>query len=207
MRFFPKRRKTLGEASTAKGAKERHWRRVPKVDLISTKESKHPGVILFRVFLGLVIIGVAYLVQAQYFEWQDTLDRTTVGSRDLDSVQSSISNKQGELDIIRGQVDQLKQQKGALDNVYQSVTSSRVNWGEALPAVFGTQVQGISFESVVAKPGGRLEISGKATDQRAIARFQTELRGVSRTLDLQSVAFKTGEESFEFVAEVKVRRE
>ena len=52
-----------------------------------------------------------------------------------------------------------------------------------------------------------MEIRGKATDQRAIARFQTELRGASRTLDLQNVAFNIGEESFEFVAEVKVRRE
>ena len=78
--------------------------------------------------------------------------------------------------------------------------AGRRDWATSLTALFGAEVPGITFDSVVSNPGGRIEVIGAAADESAVGRFQSHIRTLAQILEMQSIRLTRADASLSFTA-------
>ncbi len=192
---------------TASTASTQHWRNVPRVNLLAKPKDGYSNKTLLRVALVVIIVLGIYVSLSRYLQLQDFETRTRDANSQFASLQGTVSTKQDELNRLKEQVNQLRQQQDTVKQAYEALKSGKMNWGVALPAIFDNQVTGVALTGVTSKGADKLEIQGIASDQAAIAKFQSALVNMSSTLELQNMNVSLREGSYQFVAQVALKKE
>lgn len=195
-----------GAASGVEVPVERHWRRVPNINILPHRRGTPPEILMFRGILLAVLLLAAYLAQDQYRQNAVAAQTASATKGQLQNTQRQIAALQQELEPLRAQITQLQQERDTRKQGHQEILGDRMNWHAGLSALFGAQVPGISFEAVKVDPRGEVTLEGVATEQRAMAELHTRLRGLSPILDLQSVKWESGSATLAFTALFKARR-
>ena len=187
-------------------AQERHWRQVPKVNVLPARASVLQKTLVLRVLLALIIILGLYLVWDQMGSKSDLDDLVTQKSGQLRSLQRELGTKQQGLDAIQGQINQLRDQRAASEQAFQLITGDNLDWYGAFADLFEAESLGVIFLSVAADPAGKVSIQGQTTAEVPLASLPSQLSSISDVLDFQSFQSDPSSEPPTFSATFQVRQ-
>lgn len=193
-------------AATSDQEEARHWRRVPRINLLPAGAAAADRRTLIRgVLVAIVLIEVVYLF-LQYQGKVSDQAATELARARLQEVQRQVAAEQAVVDDLQGKVDEARKRVEAAQTGYDQVTAGQTSWYPGISALLAARIEGVQFASIVARPGGEIALEGEATDLGAMSRFQGRLRELSQTLRLQSISFESSSSALRFKATLKVVR-
>jgi hypothetical protein len=188
------------------GVQERYWRRVPKVDVLPSRQVKFSGSLVARGLLVLVLVIGVFLAQKEYRDRLDLDSAKEAKTAQLASLQRQLADKRQEVDPVRGEIAKLKGQLTGAEQAYRQATAGHIDWYVAIEALLlSTETSGVRFSSVTTKPGGDVTLVGQATDPLTVATLPKQLQDISNAIELQGIQWKPGSNPPEFTAVFKVR--
>lgn len=188
-------------------ARTEPWRQVPKINLLRSagerrgRISRSLRVGLFAVLLIEVLLaGIAYRnLSAVREDMRDARDILNAVGRQTEAISATVQNLHRRIDERKLALGEERQEKTEL-------SSSRVDWGASLMALFGAEVAPVAFNSVVVRPAaGEVDVTGVAQNISAIVAFQSEIKDASLLLDLQSMRWEESDSSLDLFATFKIR--
>ena len=185
---------------------DRHWRRVPKVDILPSRRATSPTVSILRAFFLVVLLGEAFFIQGWYREGVDAFRVAEETTTQLRAAELQLGDQQQSLDTLRGQLSQLQNRRSSREQEFQAVAAGHVDWSVVLSTLFEAEALGSRFLSVAGTPDGEVTLEGIATGPVAMRTLPTQLTGVSDVLDLQSIRWESGSDPPAFTAIFRVRR-
>ena len=208
---FPYMRRRL-ERSSANGflgvvpSHDRHWRRVPKVDILPSRRATSPTVSILRAIFLVVLLGEAFFIQGWYRERVDAVRVAEETTPQLQAAELQLSDQQQAVDALRNELSQLQNRRSSREEEYQAVAAAHIDWSVVLSTLFEAEAPGASFLSVFGNPDGEVTLEGIAIGPVAMSTLPTQLTGVSDVLDLQSLRWEPGSDPPAFTAIFRVRR-
>ena len=186
---------------------ERHWQRVPRINLLSPPRQFSARIILLRVLLVLAILLTGFLLQAWYLDKQDHNDAIERAGVEIASVQQDLDVGQQALAGLETQVSELRQARDQAEARLEQATVGRVDWGNALGALYLAQAQeGVSFTSVSGATGGQVTVVGTFADLVAKAAFDQQIERASQLLELLSIRVESLEGLRLFTATFQIKQ-
>ena len=185
---------------------DRHWRRVPKVDILPSRRATSPTVSILRAIFLVVLLGEAFFIQGWYRERVDTVRVAEETTPALQAAELQLTDQIQAVDVLRDQLSQLQTQRVSREEEFQAVAADHVDWSVVLSTLFEAESVGASFLSVIGDPDGEVTLEGIATDPVAERTLPAQLTGISEVLDLQSIRWKPGSDPRAFTAIFRVRR-
>jgi Tfp pilus assembly protein PilN len=182
----------------------RHWRRVPRVNLLPHARAGSGRSSLLRVALiAIVILGIVYVAVQYQGRTADEAAMETAKTR-LQAVQRDLAAEQTVIEELQGQVDAARKRVDEASAGYEQIDAARTNWYGGVSNLLSTRIEGVKFTSVAAGPGGVIELNGVADDLGAMSRFQSRLRDVSQSLALRNISFESTSMALSFTATLRV---
>ena len=185
---------------------DRHWRRVPKVDILPSRRATSPAVSILRAIFLVVLLGEAFFIQGWYRERVDAVRVAEETTPQLQAAELELSDQQQAVDVLRAQLSQLQNRRRSRQQKFQAVAAGHIDWSVVLSTLFEADSVGASFLSVIGNPDGEVTLEGIATDPVAERTLPAQLTGVSEVLDLKSIRWKPGSDPRAFTAIFRVRR-
>jgi Tfp pilus assembly protein PilN len=197
---------------------DRHWRRVPKINILPRRPRTPPVVLMLRGLLALIVVLEVFGVQNLYRAKAGSDETTRATRATLEREQRQLTAEQGSVQAIQSQLSQLQQQRDAKDQAYKEATGGKVDWHTAIATLLAVAAPEATFESVIAQEGGKIVLKGVANEAEAVATLPSKLRGTSAVLDFQSIRWEAGNPAtggnpppsggpiFKFTATLTVRR-
>ena len=183
------------------------WRQVPLINLLDSAGGRRRtmykvlrGGLVAVLLLETLLAGAAYRnLSALREDVRAAQDELNAVARESEAVSATVQNLHRRIDERKLALGEARQEKTAL-------TSSRVDWGASLMALFGAEVAPVAFNSVVMRPAaGEVDVTGVALDISAIIAFQSEIKEASVLLDLQSMRWEEGDSSLDLFATFKIK--
>ena len=185
---------------------DRHWRRVPKVDILPSRRATSPTVSILRAIFLVVLLGEAFFIQNWYRKRVDTVSVAEETTPQLQAAELQLTDQIQAVDVLRNQLFQLQTQRVSREEEFQAVAADHVDWSVVLSTLFEAEAVGARFLSVLGDPDGEVTLEGIATGPVAMRTLPTQLTGVSDVLDLQSIRWELERDPPAFTAIFRVRR-
>ena len=185
---------------------DRHWRRVPKIDILPSRRATPPIVSILRALFVVVLLGEVFFIQGWYRERVDAVRVAEETTPQLQAAELELSDQQQAVDVLRAQLSQLQDRRRSRQQKFQAVAAGHIDWSVVLSTLFEAEAVGASFLSVIGDPDGEVTLEGIATDPVAERTLPAQLTGISEVLDLQSIRWKPGSDPRAFTAIFRVRR-
>ncbi len=189
---------------------EAGWRSVPFIDLLNERRSGAftPVVIVLAVVLVLELFAVVFLNEGVGKNHK----LTEAAQGEADQLRAAVSDAEFTIADAEIQIAVMDREMVALDaqaarakEAAAAFEAGRADWGRAVDAVLAGAGPDLRIENVTGGPGGVIDITGTATNVAAMGRFQSHVRSVSDTLDLQSLHWEASGGALNFTAQVKVK--
>ena len=185
---------------------ERHWRQVPKVNVLPAQGRTLQRNLILRVLLALIIIVGLYLVWNQRGVEGDLRESGEGKSNQLRKFQRDLVSKQQRLVALQDQINQVQEERGARERAFQLLTGNNLDWYTAFQGLFEAQSIGIIFQSVTTDPDGKLSIQGQTTPDVSLSSLPSQFTSLSGMLDFQSFQSDPGSDPPSFSATFRVRQ-
>lgn len=185
---------------------DRHWRRVPKVNILPSRRATSPTVSILRAIFLVVLLGEAFFIQGWYREQVDTVKVAEETTPQLQAAELQLSDQQQAVDVLRNELSQLQIRRSSREEEFQAVAVGHIDWSVVLSTLFEAEAVGARFLSVFGDPDGEVTLEGIATGPVTKRTLPTQLTGVSEVLDLQSIRWEQGSDPPAFTAIFRVRR-
>ena len=166
---------------------DRHWRRVPKVDILPSRRATSHTVSILRAIFLVVLLGEAFFIQSWYRELLDTVSVAEETTPQLQASELQLADQIQALDALRNELSQLQNRRISREEEFQAIAAGHVDWSVVLSTLFKAEAVGARFLSVFGDPDGEVTLEGIATGPVAMRILPTQLTGVSDVLDLQSI--------------------
>lgn len=174
------------------------WRSVPRVNVLPTGQGAAANLILPAL---VVVFLIEILVLGGLYRGLSTpRDRADVARPELVRLRVQLKAADASVVALNDELAQLEGGQDTSQAALAELKAGRRDWATSLTALFGAEVPGITFDSVVSNPGGRIEVIGAASDESAVGRFQSHIRTLSRILEMQSIRLTRGDASLNFTA-------
>lgn len=191
-------------AAGDQGEAIRHWRRVPRLNLLPHRSAAADRRRFTRAALvAIVLLEVVFLFVQSQGKSADVAATEEAKTR-LQKVQRDLAAEQAAIGELQGKVDDARKRVAAASAGYEQIVTSQTNWYAGGSNLLGARIDGIEYTSIIAKPGGIINLEGVAADLGAISRFQGRLREVSQSLRLQNISFGSANSTLRFTATLKV---
>ena len=184
---------------------DRHWRRVPKVDILPSSRTIPPTVLILRALFLVILLGEAFLIQGWYRERVDDIRVAEETTPQLQSAELQLSDQQQVVDALRNKLSTLQNRRSSREGELQAVAAGHIDWSVVLVTLFEAEDVGTMFLSVLGDPDGEVTLEGIATGPVAKRTLPTQLTGVSDVLDLQSIVWEPRGDPPAFTAIFRVR--
>lgn len=197
---------------------DRHWRQVPKINILPRRRRTTGGVLMVRAVLALIVVLEVFWVQNLYRAKAAADEATRVAKATLEREQRQLTAERGPTEALQSQLTQLQQQRDAKEQAYKEAAGGRIDWHNAIATLLGVEAPEVTFESVVVQEGGKIVLKGVANQAEALATLPIKLRGTSAVLDFQSIKWEAANPAaggspnpkasptFKFTAAFAVRR-
>ena len=183
------------------GAEDRHWQKVPKVNVLPGRRQAPPKDIVLRALLAMVVLVGLYLVWSQWDTRGDIDDRIAEKTSEFQQLQRNLARQRQGLEGLHVQINELVQQQEAID----LVTAGSIDWYASVTSLFGAEASGVRFESVTADKDGRVLLGGLATEPGSKSSLPTQFNRISSILDFQGIEWTEDSEPTTFSATFQVR--
>ena len=199
-------RASVGGIPRVVPSQDRHWRRVPKVDILPSRRATSPTVSILRAIFLVVLLGEAFFIQGWYRDRVDTVRVTEETTPQLQAAELQLSDQTQALDALRTELSQLQNRRNSREKEFRAVAEGHVDWSVVLSTLFEAEAVGARFLSVFGDPDGEVTLEGIATETVAVRTLPAQLTGVSEVLDLQSIRWELETDPPDFTAIFRVRR-
>ena len=192
------------------GEDARHWRQVPKVNLLPKRRRTVPTALILRTILLVVLLLEGALIWDRVSPGESApvtgLGATSRMRSELQALKTQVATAQEEQVALGDELTQLQEQRNATEVVNRGATEGHLNWTAALSALFSIERDRnqVRFDSVATEPGGVIILQGLARDLKTMAGLQNQLRGISQVLDLTGIEWETLSDSLRFTATFQV---
>ena len=188
-------------------AEERHWRQVPKINVLQTRRGSPQKTMIFRGLLALVVLVGAFFIFSQRSTKADIDALVAEKTVEIRGLQTRLNQQRQGINDLHAQINDLNAQREAINLAIQIVAANNIDWFAALDSLFSAQTSGVSFESVSAETDRAvLLVGGLAQDEGSKASLPTQFSNISQSLDFQSIIWTEDSSPPVFTAAFKVRR-
>ena len=188
------------------GAEDRYWQRVPKVNVLPGQRRVPQRNMILRGLLALIVVLGVFLIWSQWNTRADINEGIGQKTGEIRSLQASLTRQRQGIEVLRVQINELQQQQEASASAIELATAGGIDWYSSLSFLFAAQSSGLIFETVIAEQGGRVLVSGLATETGSRASLPTLFSRISGTLDFQGIEWAEGTEPATFSATFQVRQ-
>lgn len=171
---------------------DRHWRQVPKINILPRRRRTPPIVLLVRGILVLILVLEVFWVQQLYRGKAVAVEAIGVAKASLDREQRQLTAEQRSVEALQAQLNQLQQQRDARETAYKQATGSGIDWHTAVATLLAVEAPEVTYESVAVQEGNKVVLKGVAKEAGAIATLPIKLRGTTAVLDFQSIRWEAG---------------
>lgn len=188
-------------------AEERHWRQVPKINVLQTRRGSPQKTMIFRGLLALVVLVGAFFIFSQRSTKADIDALVADKTVEIRGLQTRLNQQQQGINDLRAQINDLNAQREAINLAIQIVATNNIDWFAALDSLFSAQTSGVSFESVSAETDRAvLLVGGLAQDEGSKASLPSQFSNISKSLDFQSIIWTEDSIPPVFTAAFKVNQ-
>ena len=183
-------RRTRAPVGGIAASPDRHWRQVPKINILPRRRRTPPIVLLVRGILVLILVLEVFWVQQLYRGKAVAVEAIGVAKANLDREQRQLTAEQRPVDALQAQLTQLQQQREAKVQAYKNAAGDHFDWHPSIASLLAVRAPEVTFESVVVQEGGRVILTGVTQESEAMATLPAKFRGTAPVLAFQSIKWE-----------------